>query len=551
VTYAELGTRVAEIGLGLTELGMRAGDRIAILCETRHEWSYTQLAITTAGAVLIPIYPSSSPSECRWVLENSGASMVVCENDAQLAKIAAVRGDLPQLERVIVIDPGHDQPDVLGWDEVRCAGDAGKLWTAAESVRPEDPCLIIYTSGTTGKPKGCVLSHRNIRATLDALETNEPIRCQESTYVFLPLAHVFSLGLQLLCLDVGGCLAFWNGDPTRIIEEIQEIQPTYFPAIPRIFEKIYGRFAPKLRADLGDDGLAKLVSIGCEARAAQYAGREISAALRREWEAADTQVFAAVRSAFGGKIRQAATGAAPIDHEILRFFYAAGIPLLEGYGMTETATAITVSTPEHVKFGTVGKPLPHLEVQVAEDNEILVKGPSVFEGYYGNEEATAEAIVDGWLHTGDLGALDDDGYLSIIGRKKDIIITSGGKNIAPSRLEDDVKRCPYVSQAVMHGDRRPYPTMLITLDPEEISVWARERGKPTDPGALVHDPDVVALIQQALDDANANHAKAAQVKKFFLLERQLSPAEGELTPSMKVKRDVVNTRFAAEFDQLY
>jgi long-chain acyl-CoA synthetase len=551
LTYAELAEIVGEVGLGLMKLGLQRGDHVAILCDTRPEWTYAQLAVTSAGGVVVPVYPSSSATECQWVLENSEAKMLICENASQLAKITAVRDGLPGLERLIVIDPVPERSDAITWAQLRRAADVQQLWSIAASVRPEDIFAIVYTSGTTGKPKGCVLSHRNVRAVVDAMAELDTIRPGESTYLFLPLAHVFSLILQLLCLNVGGRLALWGGDATQIFEEIQDVEPAYFPAVPRIFEKIYARFAPVLRDKLGEQGFAELVAIGAQVRAEHHAGREVDPERLEWWKAADENVFAEVRRAFGGKIRQAATGAAPIAREVLEFFHAAGIPVLEGYGMTETSTAITVSTPQHWKFGTVGRPLPHLEVRLAEDDEILVKGANVFEGYYKDEKATAEVIVDGWLHTGDLGSFDEEGFLSITGRKKDLIITAGGKNIAPSRIENDVMLCPFISHAVLHGDRRPYPVMLIALDREAIGEWAIDHGKDDDLSQLVEDPNVIALVQAAVDDANDKHARAAQAKAFFLLDRELSASEGELTPTMKLKRKVVNERFAAQFDRLY
>ena len=551
LTYAALAGIIAEIGLGLIELGLAPGDRVAILSDTRPEWIYAQLAVACAGGVLVPIYPSNSAAECQWVLENSETKILICESPAQFNKINDARKALPRLEHVVTIEPGPEGTDAIPWTGLRRSGDAEHLWARGSAVRPNDAFAIVYTSGTTGRSKGCVLTHLNLRATVDALTELDTIRPGESTYLFLPLAHVFSLVLQLLCFSVGGRLALWGGDATRIVEELQEIEPAYFPAVPRIFEKIYARFAPSLRDKLGDEGFDRLVATGVELRTQRQAGRELDPEDAAWLTAADEQVFADVRKVFGGRLRQAATGAAPIGREVLEFFQAAGIPVLEGYGMTETATAITVSTPRQWKFGTVGRPLPHLEVRLADDDEILVRGDNVFAGYYRNESATSEAIIDGWLHTGDLGSFDEDGYLSIIGRKKDLIITAGGKNIAPSIIEYDVALNPYVSQAVMHGDRRPYPVMLITLDPERIGAWAVEHGKDGDLATLAHDPDVIAVVQAAIDTANANHAKAAQVKGFFILDRELSPTEGELTPTLKLKRQIVHDRFSERFDRLY
>jgi long-chain acyl-CoA synthetase len=294
-----------------------------------------------------------------------------------------------------------------------------------------------------------------------------------------------------------------------------------------------------------------MVAMGVTVRDLESAGEEVPPELRESWARIDQQVFARVRAIFGGRIREAATGAAPIDKKVIEFFYAAGIPMLEGYGMTETASGISMSTRTHFKFGSVGRPLPGIAVRIADDGEILVKGGNVFEGYYRDEQATAETLAGGWLHTGDLGSIDADGYLSISGRKKDIIITAGGKNLTPSNLENDLKKGRYISQAVMHGDRRPFPTMLITLDPDEILTWADDNGKPRDIATLAHDPDALALIQSELDRVNANYAQVAQVKKFFILDRELSQETGELTPTMKVKRGVVNEKYRAQFDALY
>ena len=358
-------------------------------------------------------------------------------------------------------------------------------------VRADDPFTFIYTSGTTGPPKGCVLSHGNYRAMLDMCISLDVLRGEEEvTYLYLPLAHSFALLIQLLTFDLGGTIAYFGGDPKQIVAELTETRPTYFPSVPRIFEKIY----TLVTSQADPDQLRQAVEIGSRYRDAEVAGGEIPEDLRAAYEQADERLFKHVRAAFGGRLRQAVTGAAPIAQDILRFFWAAGVPVLEGYGMTETATAATYSTIEDHRFGTVGKPFPGCEVRIAEDGEVLIKGSNIFQGYYKNDDASFGAIVDGWLHTGDLGSLDEDGYLSITGRKKDIIITAGGKNLTPANLENDLKQSRWISQAVMYGDRRPYPVALITLDAEEIVPWARERGLTEDlaemaagaPGARAH-----------------------------------------------------------------
>jgi long-chain acyl-CoA synthetase len=552
VRFSEVGSIVTEIALGLLDLGLAKGDRLAILCNTRPEWTYVDFAASTAGAVIVPIYPTSSPEECAWVLSDSDTKIVVCEDAEQLAKLTAIRDRLSALEQVVVIDAEGETADAVSLADIRArGGDEEALRERTASVAPEDVYTIIYTSGTTGRPKGCMLSHRNFWSILDAVGELGVIEQDDTTYMFLPLAHVFSLMIQLVSCRLGAKVAYFGGDPTKVIPELQEVKPTYFPSVPRIFEKIYAMAVPPIKAQLGEDRFDEMVALGVQVHDLEYSGQEVPDELRERWSAFDDRVFEPVRETFGGEIRQAVTGAAPIDHAVLEFFYAAAIPVMEGYGMTETATAITVCTPQHHKWGTVGRALPGLELRIADDGEILVKGPNVFEGYYKNEEATAETLVDGWLYTGDLGELDEEGYLTITGRKKDLIITAGGKNITPSNLENDVKQSPYVSQAVMHGDRRPFPSMLITLDPDEIAAWATEQQKPTDLVTLAEDPDVHALIQQMLDKANANYAHAAQVKKFFILDHDLSQESGELTPTMKVKRNVVNERYAPQFDALY
>ncbi|MFL5835541.1 MAG: AMP-dependent synthetase/ligase, partial [Solirubrobacteraceae bacterium] len=406
----------------------------------------------------------------------------------------------------------------------------------------------IYTSGTTGPPKGCVLTHRNYRSVLSMAQERGLLQDEgDVVYLFLPLAHAFALLIQLGAWDTGTTIAYWGGDTKQIIPELAQVQPTYLPSVPRIFEKLYG-----LVTAHGDPELiVQATQIGLRVRELEAAGEAIPQELQEQYAQADEQLFKNVRAAFGGRLREAVTGAAPIAKEILEFFYACGVPVLEGYGMTETATVATSSSPEEHKFGTVGRPLPGVEVKIADDGEILIKGANIFRGYYKNDDASFGTIADGWLHTGDLGSVDEDGYVYITGRKKDIIITAGGKNLTPANLENDLKQTRWVSQAVMHGDRRAYPVMLITLDEEEIAQFAQERGLPTDVAELSRHPEVQALIQAELDKANAKYAQIEQVKKFVLLDHDLSQETGELTPTLKVKRNVVNEKYAELLDSLY
>jgi long-chain acyl-CoA synthetase len=549
VTYAEVGDTVTALALGLIDLGIAPGDRVAILASTRPEWTYADFAISMAGCVVVPIYPTNSPQECEWVLSDSDAVAVVCEDASQVAKVLAVRDRLPRLRTLISIEPAEGAISLEQLIERGREGDWSELDRRTAAVRGDDPYTFIYTSGTTGPPKGCVLTHANFRAVLDMIREQDLLSSRDDlTYLFLPLAHALALIMQLSSFEAGGAIAYFGGDPRRLLQEIGEVAPTFLPSVPRIFEKAYAA----VTRDLDDESMREAVRVGGAVQDLRRRGEAVPDSVRAKYQQFDQRLFAGVRAAFGGRLRMAVTGAAPVAPEILELFWACGVPVMEGYGMTETASAISINTLAEHRFGTVGKPLPGVEVRIAGDGEILVRGANVFRGYHKNADTTSfGAIDDGWLHTGDLGVLDEAGYLSITGRKKDIIITAGGKNIAPANLESDLKRSPWISHAVMHGDRRPYPVMLITLDNEQIEAWARQRGLPTDTVFLGSLPGVRDLIQGELDQANANYARVEQAKKFVILDHDLSQQSGELTPTLKVKRDVVNAKYAALLDALY
>jgi long-chain acyl-CoA synthetase len=568
VRYTQLAEIVQEVGLGLIDVGIEAGERICILANTRPEWSYADLGATTAGTVVVPIYQTNSPEECHWVLSDSEACAIVCENEEQLAKIAAIRDRLPQLRTIIVIDPpSGDAPangsaaavQALGaipLDEVRERGRKrapDELEARRAAIRPEDPFTFIYTSGTTGPPKGCVLTHGNYCAIIDMISEVREITEDEVIYLYLPLAHSYALLVQLGAFSLGGTLAYFGGDTKNIIPELSEVNPTYLPSVPRVFEKIYtlAHGAIEAMPPEEQERVDQAIKLGVKVRDLMSRGEPVPDEMRGPFEQADAELFKNVRAIFGGRVRQATSGAAPIAHEILEFFYACGVPVFEGYGMTETATAATTSTMEHHRFGTVGRALPGVELRIADDGEILIKGPNIFAGYHNQASTSFGAVEDGWLHTGDLGSIDEDGYLSITGRKKDIIITAGGKNLTPANIENDLKQCRWISQAVMHGDQRPYPVVMITLDEEEIPLYAREHGLPEGIPSLSRDPAIQALIQQEVDRVNSKYAQVEQVKKFVILDHDLSQATGELTPTLKVKRNVVNERYAEMFDTLY
>jgi long-chain acyl-CoA synthetase len=554
LSYAEAGKAINELAMGLAELGIEPGDRVCLLANTRVEWVLAMYAISATGAVVVPVYPTNSPKECQWVAGNSGARAIICEDKGQREKIEKVRDELDELDHVIGIGDGAGD---ISFDELRERGsgrDESELAERQEQIGRDDPFIIVYTSGTTGPPKGVVLTHANAMSVCQVCEELEFVTPDEVSYLYLPLAHVFGLTVPLASFDQGTTIVFTGGNTKKILEEIMETRPTYLPSVPRIFEKLYAAAMKMLdQAPEEEQKRAReAVKLGVEVRRRRERGEDVPKEMEEPFRQADEQLFKRVRDLFGGQIRQAVTGAAPIAPEILEFFYAAGVPVLEGWGMTETTAIGTVNLLDQIKFGTVGRAVPGDEIKISEDDgEILIKGPNVFKEYWKNPEATEETLIDGWLHTGDVGELDDDGFLKITGRKKDIIITAGGKNLTPSNIENDLKQSAFISQAVMYGDRRPYPVALITLDPEEIVPWAKEQGLPEDLGELAENEKVQELVQKELDRANSNYAQVEQVKKFKILDHDLSIDSGELTPTLKVKRNVVYDRYEDLFEEMY
>src|SRR5215211_3017444 len=556
ISYEQLGTIVREIALGLVDLGLEPGDKVSILAHTRPEWSQACFGILTAGGVLVTIYQTNSPAECQYVLEHSDSRAIFAEDGEQLQKIRTIRARCPELRHVIVIDPAGAElrDDALSLDALRERGRsrAESEWEERYgAVTPDDICLYIYTSGTTGPPKGCLLSHGNYRAITDAVAQETPLEEGDTSYLFLPLAHAFAILIQFATFDLGVTLAYWSGDTQRIISDLTEVNPTFFPSVPRMFEKIY----TLATASVEDKAqLRKTIEVGVRVRQLQEAGHEVPAELQRAFDKAEEALFKNVRGLFGQKMRECVTGAAPIAAEILEFFYACGVPVMEGYGMTETATSATVNRVKgnEFRFGSVGRPMHGVEVKIADDGEVLLKGPNIFQGYYKNEDATRQALDDRWLHTGDLGHLDEDGFLYITGRKKDIIITAGGKNITPANLENGLKQSRWISQAVVVGDRRPYLIALLTLDAEEAPALAEQLGlEGMDAEAIAKDERVRAEIQKVVDEVNSRVGPVEQVKRFEILPHDLSQETGELTPTLKVKRNVVHDKYAGVIDEVY
>src|SRR3954451_15105755 len=551
ISFDEFGDAVRESALGLMSLGIAKGDRVAILANTRPEWAYACFAILTAGGASVSIYQTNSPSEVQYVAHHSESKAIFVEDAEQLEKVRACRADLPALEHIVIFDPEDgSSDDVIALDDLRAKGrdgDPEQLDDRISSIGPDDNAIFIYTSGTTGPPKGVILTHDNYRQVINMSQRQGTFQQDDLVYLFLPFAHAFALLVQFGAVDIGTPIAYWEKDPQKIVPNLMEVRPTYFPSVPRIFEKIY-TLATSAAPD--PELLQKAIELGVKVRQMQERGEEVPAELQEHFDRAESELYQNVRNLFGGRIRQCVTGAAPIAKEILEFFYACGVPILEGYGMTETSTVATVNTLEQFRFGSVGKALPGVEVKIGGDGEILLRGPNMMHGYYKNEEATKETLEpDGWLHTGDLGYVDDDGFLFINGRKKDIIITAGGKNITPANLENGLKQNRWISQAVVIGDRRPYLVALITLDPEEVPTFAEEHGIA--PEEVYASDAMRDEVQKVVDTVNKEYGRVEQIKKFTILPEDLSQEQGTLTPTLKVKRNVVNEKFEPDIERLY
>ncbi|MFB7054039.1 AMP-dependent synthetase/ligase [Streptomyces vinaceus] len=538
VTYTALRERVRHTGRALIGLGVGPGERVAVLAETRPAWTYTHFGLLAAGAVLVPVYPTAGEEELAWVLSDAEAVAVVCDDAAQAERVEALRPKLPALRAVVRMDALADME----------RAPEAELLERARRVTPDADASIIYTSGTTGLPKGCRLTHGNMGAIQDATLPLIQGGPGDSTYLYLPLAHVLAQLIQFTTLMEGGELCYFGGRIEDVLSELAEARPTHLPSVPRLFEKVHSVVLSMAESQEGGaERFREAVRIGVLA-----AEGRLPEADRPAWEEAEKNLYSLVRGAFGGRLNQAVTGAAPIAPATMEFLRACGIAIFEGYGMTETAGLISLNHPGAARHGTVGRPIAGCEVRIAQDGEILVRGPMVFPGYHANPAATERALdAEGWLHTGDLGELDADGFLSITGRKKELIITSAGKNITPTEVEFAVQRSRYVSRAVLIGDRRPHPVALITLDADEIAAWARREGLDLDLPAAAAHPAVRALVEEAVTGANAAVSRPARIRAFRILPEDFTIEAGTLTPTLKLRRTAVAQRYAAEIDALY
>ena len=562
MTWRQADAIVRRIAAGLVAMGVDKGARVAIFSGTRVEWVLCDFAILCAGAATSTIYPTSTAEECAYILGDAECQVVFVEDLDLLARVGA---DLPHLKHRIVMDPAGDLPD--GVFSLAQLQDGGATWldrhpqavdARIDTLGPGDLATLIYTSGTTGPPKGVMLVHDNWMFQAQALQVDLVRHLQpgDKQYLFLPLAHAYGKLCELIAVSAGAPTAI-DPDPDRLLAGVAHSRPTLIAAVPRVFEKIHLRIASRARSA----GAARYamfrwaVDVGVAAARHRLAGRRVPWALAAQAQVADRLVFRRLRAAFGGRLRAFASGGAPLSEDLALFFYAAGMTILEGYGMTETSAGAVGNTLDDFAFGTVGRPIPGSEVRISDQGEVQIRGRHVMRGYWRRPDATAEALdPDGWLHTGDLGQIDGSGRLHITGRIKDLIVTSGGKNIAPQRLENQLKAtCPYLSEVVVLGDRRPYCVALAWLDIDAISAWADHESValPDDDAQIAAHPAVVALVDRHLAAFNADRARHENIVRVHLVGRDITAESDLLTPSLKVRRDLVAQRYAAQVAALY
>ncbi|MFF0863873.1 AMP-dependent synthetase/ligase [Nonomuraea sp. NPDC003560] len=556
LSWSEVGERVRGLALGLSRLGAGPGRRVSILCSTRLEWILADLAVLSTGAATTTIYPSNTAAECAFVITDSGSTIVIAEDDEQVAKLRSVQKELPDVTRVVVVDGSASDDgwvvtlDSVGQGERDAPDDYDAL---VDAIAQDDLATLIYTSGTTGRPKGVELTHDNWLFAAGSVREIGLLSPADLHFLWLPLSHSFGKLLEVVMIDIGVPTAI-DGRLDRIADNLGALRPTVMAAAPRIFEKIHNTVVATVRREGG----VKLRifewarETGLRVSRARQREAAVPLTTRVERALADRLVFAKLRARFGGRIRFFISGAAPLSRDVAEFFDGAGLTILEGYGLTESSAGSFLNRPESVRFGTVGPPLPGTEVRIADDGEILIGGRGVMRGYHGLPQETAEALADGWLHTGDIGELDQAGRLLITDRKKELIKTSGGKYVAPTYLEGRIKAaCPFASHVFVHGDRRNYVTALVTLDMDVVRPWAEAESLPADPEALCGHPRMREEVDKAIRQVNADQASYATVKKFAILAGDFTVETGELTPSLKIRRKAVEERHADVLDGFY
>ncbi|WP_407318413.1 AMP-dependent synthetase/ligase [Isoptericola halotolerans] len=556
VSAHEFDADVLAVARGLVALGVGPGDRVAIMSRTRYEWTLLDFAIWTAGAVPVPVYETSSPEQVHWILSDARVRLAVVETPAHADAVGQVDADLGDLERVLVLDGGACGRQDTALATLRAAGRSVSnrdLLARRDAVGPDDLATIVYTSGSTGRPKGAELTHRAFcHLALNAQQALPDVVAARDarTLLFLPLAHVFARLIQVAAI-AGTTVVGHSGDVKNLVPDLRSFRPTYLLAVPRVFEKVYHAAEQSTGGGLRGRLFAWCAQVATEwSRALDDGGPGL--ALRLRHAVADRLVLARLRAAMGGRVRHAISGGAPLGEPLGHFFRGAGVSVLEGYGLTETTAPPAVNLPGSMTVGTVGPPFPGTEIRIAPGGEVQVRGPHVMRGYTNDPARTAETFDGDWFRTGDLGTLDASGHLRLTGRAKEIIVTAGGKNVAPGPLEDRVRAHALVSQAVVVGDDRPFVAALLTLDAELLAGWLAARGLPrTDARTARHQPEVLAALQSAVDDANSTVSRAEQIHAFRVLDSDLTESRGHLTPSMKVRRTAVVKDFADEIDAIY
>ena len=561
-TWGEVGEIVRELATGLLALGRKKEDAVGILSASRAEWVQADFAGFSAGCRTIPIYPTYPPDLIQYIVNDAGVKTLFVEDPAQLAKVLEVQGKMDGLEQIVVIHGYQGEPSshIMTWEGLRRLGrDQGErlksdLAGRVAEIRPEDIATIVYTSGTTGPPKGVVQTHGNHMATLDSASKMAGIQDRDTHLLFLPLAHSFARLESFIGVHRGLTTAFAeNIDKLR--DNLPEVKPHFICSVPRVFEKVYAGVLA--RAEAGSPVKRKIfhwaVGVGREVSKLQQARRPVPPGLAFKHRLAHKLVFSKLHAALGGRLRFAVSGGAPLSKEIAEFFHAAGILILEGYGLTETCPSLTFNRLDNFRFGSVGQAQPGTEIKIAPDGEILGRGANIAKGYFKKPEATAEVFLpDGWFATGDIGCLDDDGFLYITDRKKDLIVTAGGMNIAPQNIENRLKGDPFISQAMVHGDKRPYPVALITLNPEELAKFAKAEGiLDTEPTSLAKNPKVVERVSRSVEVRNEELQSYAKIKKFSILPIDFTVENGLLTPTLKVKRKLITEKYRETLDSLY
>ena len=549
VTAAEFLAEVRAVAKGLIAAGIAVGDRVALISKTRYEWTLVDYAIWFAGAVTVPVYETSSAEQIEWILADSGAVGVVAETQIHTGRIAERRSALPELHHVWSLED-----NAIG--VLRRLGDDiadEELEGRRMAATPLDLATIIYTSGTTGRPKGCELTHGNFMTEVGVAvpELGELFDSETaSTLLFLPLAHVFARIIQVGAVRAGVRLGH-SADIARLMPDLAEFRPTFVLAVPRVFEKVFNTASQRATSE-GRGGVFERAADTAIAYSRALDRGKVPVSLRARHAVFSRLVYARLRAALGGRCRYAVSGGAPLGDRLGHFYRGIGLTVLEGYGLTETTAAVTVNRPNALKVGTVGQPLPGTEVRVAEDGELMFRGGQVFAGYWRQEDATREVLTrDGWLHTGDVGEIDEEGFVRITGRMKEILVTAGGKNVAPSALEDRVRAHPLVSQCLVVGDGQPFIAALVTIDPDAFADWAGAHDKTNRVADHVEDPDLLAEVQKAIDDANAAVSRAESIRKFLVLPLDWTEESGQLTPSLKLKRNVVVREHKADIAALF